>query len=304
MKLLKILSGSFCVLLLLVSQAHGQQGVGLIEKISGTVYLRSGGKQVQLDPRSDVARRLNAGEQIRCDSGGWVRLRVAGRLREISGPSGWFTIPRPGVAGADPIKKALDEYGRRGGRDRGAADLTVISPVDRGAVRRADFHISWLSAKNDCAVSFMLQNANGVEIWSQNNNAGKTGTVKSKELQQALLKLRDQDQPLLLTATDVCGNDARSSFAVLSNTQEKQLRTELARWNKEPGLFLRYIGRAEVFSRMLLFSDAAQEYEAALSAAPKSRELLLRTIAAQQRLGNWVREQELRQRLPDETEVQ
>src|SRR5688572_18925355 len=89
--------GIAALMLICSASTSGQQGsTALVERISGTVFFRhdANAKQSRLDPKSDAARRLYPGEQVRCDQGGFLRLRVSGRLRNIHGPSGWFTIPR------------------------------------------------------------------------------------------------------------------------------------------------------------------------------------------------------------------
>ena len=72
-----------------------ERPVALVETISGEVFLRStiNAKVVTLDPRLDLARRLYPGQQLRCNQGGRIRMRVHGRAKEIHGPSDWSTIP-------------------------------------------------------------------------------------------------------------------------------------------------------------------------------------------------------------------
>jgi hypothetical protein len=55
----------------------------------------------------------------------------------------------------------------------------------------------------------------------------------------------------------------------------------------------RHLGIARAFTVHQMFTEAAEEYEAALKYAPDSTDLLRRTIAAHQRTGNTPREKEL-----------
>jgi len=300
------------VIVMVVSPARtaGQQGsTALVEKVSGTVFLRhdANAKQKRLDPKSDAARRLYPGEQVRCEPGGFLRLRVGGRLREIHGPSGWFTIPRATSSQADPLQKALDEYGRRGGRDRGgqAPTVVVFSPSDRSVVRPDIFTIRWVPLREKCETSFTIRDAGGEQIWRQEHVRGTAGVLKSVAAQRALRKYRSElgAGPLILTLTGSCGDETQSGFSLLRVTDEQSLKREIVQWDREPGSLTRHLGRAAVFTRYQMFPQAAEEYEAALARAPQSRELLLRTIVAQRRVGNSAREQELSRRLPAGTDL-
>lgn len=313
MKSLAGISTVIAMVIVMVICAAGttaQQGsTALVEKISGTVFLRhdANAKQSRLDPKSDAARRLYPGEQVRCEPGGFLRLRVGGRLRDINGPSGWFTIPREASGQTDPLRKALDEYGRRGGRDRGGKVPTVVvfSPSDRSVVRPDIFTIRWVPLKPQCDASFTIHDADGKQIWRQGHVRGTAGVLNSVAARRALRKYhREQGEgSLTLTLTGSCGEETQSAFSLLSLTDEQSLKREIVQWNKEPGSLTRHLGRAAVFTRYGMFPQAAEEYEAALAKAPQSRDLLMRTIVAQRRVGNSAREQELSKRLPAGTEV-
>jgi hypothetical protein len=93
------------------------------------------------------------------------------------------------------------------------------------------------------------------------------------------------------------------TFSLLSASSEQALKQELTPWDRESGSLMPHLGRASVFTRARLFTAAADEYEAALEAAPGSRDLLVRAILAQRRTGNFARVEELTKRLPPGTEV-
>jgi hypothetical protein len=275
----------------------------LVEKISGGAYIRhdAQAKPVKLDPHADLARRLYPGEQVRCEQGGFLRLRVGGKLRDINGPSGWFMIPRAGPGQSDPLQKVLDEYGRRGGRDRGdkLPALIVFSPSDRSVVRPDLFVIRWTQTK-ECELSVTIQDADGNQIFHQERVSGAAGVLTSNTARQALRKYRRVSGvgPLALVLADSCGADAKLAFSLLTSTDEKVLSKEIARWQREPGKLTRHLGRAEVLARYGMFPEAATEYEAALAQAARSIELLTRTIVAQRQIGNMQRARELTRRLP------
>jgi hypothetical protein len=290
-------------------EALGQASNGLVEKLSGTVFLRhdANAKEARLDSRWDTARRLYAGEQVRCEPGGFLRLRVGGRLKEIYGPSGWFTIPRPTSGQADPLQRALDEYGRRGGRDRGgeAPAIVVFSPSKGSAVSPGKFVISWKSLKAQCHASFTISDEAGDLVWKQDDVPGKAGVLNSAAVRRALRNYRSKlgEGPLNLTVNSSCGDETQSRFTLLKVADEQSLARELAHWNKDPGNLTRHVGRAAVFTQYKMFSQAAAEYEAALARAPQSSELLMRTIVAQRKVGNSARELALTKRLPVGIEV-
>jgi hypothetical protein len=58
--------------------------------------------------------------------------------------------------------------------------------------------------------------------------------------------------------------------------------------------FLLHIAHSYIFDSYGMYNRTADEYEQALQAKPGSRDLLLATIAAEQRIGNSVRVASLR----------
>lgn len=113
-------------------QATAQEGgSGIVEEIRGVVFWRSNSaaREERLDPRADAARRLYAGEQVRCARGSRLRLLLGLRRRTVYA-SAWFTIPRPALTQSNLARRMLDDYGRVGGLDRGDQSK-IFSPSDR-----------------------------------------------------------------------------------------------------------------------------------------------------------------------------
>lgn len=306
-RMLPLLASALAVVLALPLLAIGQEGsVGFVEEIRGTVSLRenSGAKPVRLDSRSDLARRLYPGEQVRCSRGGLLRLRLSSKTRIIAAGTGWFTIPRATGSNADPLQRALDEYGRTGGRKRGEA-LQVFSPSAHSVVLPEFFVIRWLPSTAHCVVSLVIREVEGNEVWRQNDIDSSSGFLDSDAARQALAKYRGQFGlgPLLLKLSDSCGNETSLTFSLLSGKREESLKRELELWNKEAEGVMFHLGRGYVFTSARMFSQAADEYESALMAAPESRDLLVRTILAHRSTGNFAREEQLRKRLPPGTPV-
>jgi hypothetical protein len=99
-----------------------------------------------------------------------------------------------------------------------------------------------------------------------------------------------------LKLNDSCGNSDQSDFTVLSVAEENDLKQDLKTWDSDSESLMNHIGRASVFNQYRMFSHVAEEYEQALVMAPRSRDLLLRTIEAQRLIGNLVRVKELQRR--------
>jgi uncharacterized protein HemY len=86
-------------------------------------------------------------------------------------------------------------------------------------------------------------------------------------------------------------------FSLLNAREEKDLNSQLDFWAKNSdGLALR-LGRGYSFLRHKLYSEAADEYDAALSSAPESPNLLGDAIDANLRAGRLTRVKELQTRL-------
>ena len=291
----------FVLLGLIPCQALAQQPGAIVERISSTVLLRQKGKQISLNPKSDIARVLYIGDSVHCEKGARLSLSIGGRTTELDENSGWFTIARRVSSQSDPHEKALAAYGRTGGRDRGfVSNSTVYSPADESAVMPELFVIRWTPLKRRCVASFVIQTPDGQELWRQDKVNGAPGSLESGIARQALMTYRTKvdEGTLLLRLKDSCGNEDHLTFTLVSVADEKSLKEELAFWDHEPEKLIAHIGRASVFSRYRMFPQAAEEYEAALAAAPKSHDLLLRTISAHRRTGNRARAERLERRLP------
>src|SRR5947208_11372187 len=94
--------------------------VGWIEEIQQPAYLRSAetAKSISLDTKRDRYRRLYVGDRVRCDHDGHLKLQLYGRIIELKESKTWFPIPRVASKRSD-LQRALESYGRVGGRDRG-----------------------------------------------------------------------------------------------------------------------------------------------------------------------------------------
>jgi hypothetical protein len=273
---------------------------GIVEKIRGTVFWKqnSNAKAIQLDAKLDAARRLYSGEQVRCAQRSMIRICLRGEVRKIHGPSSWFTLPKASSSRLDARRRALDEYGNLAGRSR-TASARVFSPSDHSAVTPEMFVIRWNPGSVARTVSFIITQARGNEVWRRDQADGGSGFFTCNSAKQALRKYRAEfgQGPLVLKLIDSYGKET-TTFSLLSIQSELSLKQQLAFWNRKPRGLMSRLGRASLFIRYRMYPKAAEEYEAALSAAPESRELLIRTILAHRDTGNFARKEELERRLP------
>jgi hypothetical protein len=294
-----ILARTLTLLILLVpSYVLGQRPVGaIVEEFQGSVLLEQNGKQVRLKPKLDIARSLFVGERVYCEKGAKLTIKAGSKTLELDENSGWYTIVPPDSA---QFKKIIDAYGRTGGRDRGDFTVPILyAPANDSSVVPEQFEVRWLPLKQLCVVSFVIQDANGQEIWRQREVDGSAGLFGSARATEALSNYREKKGSgvLQLKLADSCGNEDRVNFTVLSVDAESTLNQALATWAGEQDQLMTHLGRASVFVEYEMFAQAADEYEAALKRVPESSALLKLTIAAQRRTGNRARAKELELRL-------
>lgn len=273
------------------------QEAGIIEEVRGNAYWKkdASSTRVKLHPRRDKGRLLRAGERVRCDPQSELRLRLYERALNVPCGPTWFPIPYVQADKNHPARLALVEYGRRGGGERG--NPSIYSPANRASVNPATFEIRWITNLGPVK-SLLIKEASptGREIFHQNVIDGMSGHISSEDARQALLKYREErgHGPLLIILSDSRRRDlAGVRFFLISKTAERDLNQELRSWKKEPEGMWRHLGIARALTVHQMFTEAAEEYEAALKYAPDSIDLLRRTIAAHQRTGNTPREQEL-----------
>lgn len=302
MRLLTFLAG--CVLALLYSpEARCQTGaVALVEELRGYVLLRSGtAESVRLKTRLDFARRLYPDDVLSCGRGARLSIRIGGEVKPIKCP-GSFTVQRP-PALPDRLQSALDAYGRIGGRHRHSTNFRpmLVSPPRPYNVRPDGFVIRWRPTKRRCRADLSVETPDGEVLWRKEGVDARAGSTAPSAARQALRDYRAKNgaATLLLKLNDSCDNLDESAFSLLTTERERALTEELAAWDKEAARVLAHLGRSSVYLNYEMFTEAAEEYEAALALAPLSRELLDAAIDAQRRAGNDDRADALSRRLRD-----
>ncbi len=121
----------------------------------------------------------------------------------------------------------------------------------------------------------------------------------SAKLRTALSPLREGDEKVRELVLEVRASPlrvARAEFEILSTTQEHELDVQLEEWQRKDKL-LTHIGRAHVLLNYRLYSEAEQEWDAALAQEPRSPYLLSQALYAAQLAGNTSRAEELAARL-------
>lgn len=290
------------------ARAQEHSHVGWVEDFTGPAYvIRRGSKtKEQLKPDRDRYRFLYPGDSVGCDEGGTLKITLFGKLKTISPSANPTPIPSPPAAAADVNQKAIDDYGRTGGRPRGNGQppSPIFSPTNNSAVRPQSFVIRWIPVSGAAAVAFSLQDEDGKQIWRLPHAAGISGTLLSDPAKKALQQYRDEGGSgtlvLILQANE---KKWQVSFQVISAESEQSLTRELAAAEREESPLMRYMLRAYAFNRRMMFNDAAIEYDTALSLAPKSTDLIIADIQAQRRVGNLAREEQLIALLPPGTKL-
>jgi hypothetical protein len=176
---------------------------------------------------------------------------------------------------------------------------SLFSPADESAVRTGQMVIRWNPPPRKGRVGFRLESVDGQKLWSQGNVDAAPGRLESEPARKALAQYRlgGGEENLILVMTDAEGNENQVAFSVLSQSAEQDLEKDMVRWNQVADPLLRSIGRAYEYGRRRLLAECADEYEAALVAAPESQDLLSSTMEAHRRAGNYVRAAEIRKRL-------
>lgn len=287
--------------------SQGEPIAGFVEEVRGGANLRKGELKVKLDPKRDLRRALHPGEVVWTDHGGYLRLRLCSNLadknckpKEITSTSEFRIEARPPAQTDDERKhqEAAQELGRSGGRAMGVLS-PFFSPAPDSAVRPSTLVLRWIRSRELSSFLVSIRDQSHQRLWEKKIANGGAGSLDSNELKQILTRFRDQHTKglLILEVEDknLIGSQAR--FSLLTALDEKNLQQELAEWDQETDVLMRHLGRAHAFFLKDMFTEVAEEFEAALWETPDSRDLLLRTIQAHRDTGNIARAEILKRRL-------
>lgn len=304
---LTLIAGIILISVLPCKASAQEGGVAIIERVNGTVFWRqnAAAKSELLDRQSDAGRRLYAGEQVRCARGSSLAIRLGLKRRLLRG-TGWVSIPAAAFSQTDdPVKVMLDKYGDLGGAERTGEWAQVFSPSDHSVVGPRGFVIRWTPTVQGCTFYLTIRNIESTIVWRRGDVNGASGFLEPGDARQKLTDYQAHGDlgPLTLTVDNSCGSQKFVTFSLLSVKNERSLKHDLAFWGKESGLLVYHLGRASVFSRYRMFPQVAEEYESALRTAPRSRDLLKRTILAHCQTGNFTLAMGLKKLLPARTDV-
>lgn len=268
----EILVVTAIVSLLATAHASSDHDVaGIIEQIHCRAELmqRSGHNPIRLDAKRDIGRSLFPGESVRCTSPGTMQLLVFGRVVKINQPEIPYPIPyvRPSHLNDEEQMRqsALEDYSRRGGRERSGEEFEGDSVAPQ-------FFYIVLPVNQAGSLLVSMQNNEGAEIW-HGNVSSSSGLLDSATARDAVSRYQQSGGGPLTVLISQNGKPQQLKYFVLSRDAGKQLEAALTIWDSEPSTLMRHIGRASVFSQALLFEAAGQEYEDALGEAPESENL-------------------------------
>ena len=300
------------------SRAQGQElepVAGRILNVQCVAKLMKKGttKEIPLVYPRDVDLGLTAGDQVRCaepGSSGFLDVLVSKGIQRLKVSKVGFPIPPlpsfPKDAKQDDlIAKQLSDYGVSGATRGHAADSRILWPAESGVVLPEHFVIRWKPVSGKVSVSIMSDTKDAT-IWGPAEVEGSQGSLQSDEISSALsnYKKKSASPRLVLTVTFGDPSDwEESHFVMLSNRQEQELDAQLDFWAKQPNDLAIHLGRGYSFLSHGLFADAAEEYEAALKAAPESPYLLARAIEADRLAGRPSRARELQGQLAAQTKA-
>jgi hypothetical protein len=283
---------------------------GLILDIRAPAFIKVTENDVEtsLDSARDKGRRLFGGQSLRCGHGGYIRAEIYGAIQEITESGHSIAIPLDSNPGEDVrqkerqrrISEALRSYGRMGGT-RGIAS-SILLPSEGSVVKANQFEIRWIPSENGSTIAISIRTKSGQVLWQAAKVSGATGSLDSSDVREKLEQYRKSgaQEALILSLRDPEKNESSIEFSLISPHAEEKLRQELAQWDEESNDLVRYIGRAAVFNRHRMLVEATMEYDAALTLAPESRDLLESAISAHHQIGDYVVERELIRRLPPE----
>jgi hypothetical protein len=272
--------------------------VAFVEKIIGDVTLQSKTGQVKLDPKTDVGRILYSDESLSCVGNAKAIIHISGPGTDVCRPKEPWHPPQPRESASIKMAKDLENYGKRAGRDKGS-ESAIYSPPDQGAILPQKLVVRWRTRPPLGSFTAVLLDGHGTELARAAAVDGGTGVLESSAFRAALTKYRETVDPTheakLIFRFDT-EPEQSVTFTVLTQQQESELDKALAQKGSDHGLF-GYIERAAIFDSFRMYDSVAAEYDAALTEAPESRELLRAALNAHARTGNLRRARELRERL-------
>jgi hypothetical protein len=287
--------------------------VGVIQSVSGSVYLRpfdapAESAAIPLSPRRDLLRPLHDGDQLQALRDGEVRIcLLSGKPRILRAKDGPVRL-HPLQTTTDQeraLSSAILQFGKPGA-SREVAPLLWFPAADSWILAQ-DFRLRWNPPHAAETFSVTVLRDDGTRLWSVDAvDSSQGGLSSQQEVEVAGLLQRERSQSARQRYSVMITSDRqgapKTSFAVVSSTEEAQVTASLARWDQaalDP--LVRALSRAETWRAANLMYKTAEEYDRALTLAPESVALLEADLAAHRQIGDLTRSQELANRLRDLT---
>ena len=306
--------------------------VGCIFKIDGTGrLLRKSKKERKLDSKSYYAE-LESGEQVTSDKDSKIFIKLCNGKQKTVRNNESYTVPPidcPTLRERRPAKDGpLEEGGYTlkskfyrfiDGENLDLKELLgwdaksvpkkdgsfgILTPLPFNSLlqittvlRLRDIKFRWTPVPAQLNISVFVS-GDSSPIWQQAGVDGRFGFYTSDGLKNALKKIAEKrfEEYLELQIRDPEDIVTSAKFKILSSKDEELIQNELDLLETENEL-LRRIGRALIFESYDLYSEAAVEYEKALSFSKNSVDLLTATARAQANAGNFGRSIEIRNKI-------
>lgn len=250
-----------------------------------------------LIPGRDNGRPLHAGDKVRCEPGGRMKINIYGAETEIAGSEQWREIPHVPPPN-DSVRRAIEQYGHRGGRTRPGGQ-EILSPAKESKVSLTAFVFRWVPRSGNIFLT-VTNVTTGKQLWEMTKIRGDTGEFDSPEAKKRLTAFRDGGKIDILSLTIGGGGRGPASikFQLLTADEETRVVAELRSIDTQTKGILRHLGRAAVFDKFGMSAQVAEEYGAALLLDPNNIYLLMNTVLAFEAIGDVQSVQKLKRKLP------
>jgi hypothetical protein len=165
----------------------------------------------------------------------------------------------------------------------------IYSPPSNGRALADSLVVRWQPWEDADKVAIRIENETHREIFNQNGIDG-SGSFVSDPL-HAALRAQQQGDPggtLILSIYPAGSTVERDQlqFKLVTAEEEIALNHDLDLADRQENPLVRRIARAYAFSSRKLWTEAAEEYEAAVKESPDDTAVLERAIRAENETGN------------------
>jgi hypothetical protein len=199
-----------------VNVTHAQIA-GQIVGIQGTAYLRATptATRVKLTPKHDKGRSMSYDDELCCDRGGLIEIRLTGGVPySITGPSPWTPLPHLSSA----VVTGLDQYYRRGGREREERPA-ILSPAPNGQVQPETFTFKWMQQPGVKTFTLTIFSPTRRLVWQQTGIDATKGILVSESARQAVRQVSPAESkgPFVLVLQDQYNRLQMTQFGLLTD---------------------------------------------------------------------------------------